>query len=72
MRQLEGDVGGGGIAAKIENAIKALNAGKDTAAYGIPGATANAVRAQRGKSVSTSDADDILVRIARAVDEIGC
>jgi Thrombospondin type 3 repeat len=72
VRQLEADVGGGGIASKIENAIKALDAGKDATACNILSATANAVSAQRGKSLTTADADDLLLRISRARAEIGC
>lgn len=72
VRQLEADVGGGGIASKIENAIKALDAGKDATACNILSATANAVSAQRGKSLTAADADDLLLRISRARAEIGC
>ena len=72
VEEIEADGGGGGIAAKLENALKALEAGRTDTACNVLGAAVNAVNGQSGKSLSTDEADALLLGIDRTRAEIGC
>jgi hypothetical protein len=72
VEELEAGGAGGGIASKLENALKALDAGRLTTACNALNAAENAVNALRGKSLTVAQADELLVGIARTRAEIGC
>ena len=72
VEQLEAGGAGGGISSKLENALKAIEDDKIGTACNVLNAAINAVNAQRGKKISSSEADQLILAIERVRTELGC
>ena len=66
------ELGVANLTGRIDNALRQLAAGNDRVACNTLASAGNTVRAQSGKSLTVAEADDLLERIRRARETIGC